>query len=245
MSEIHRLGEASAPLTDDELLALYPWPQGQRWVRGMMVTALDGAAVGADGLSGSVSSSADQRVFNAVRRHADAVLIGAQTMRAERYTPMRARPADAEGRAEAGQLSAPVVVVVSGSLDLPWELPIWAESAQRPLVLTSADAAAENVEIARSHTDLVQLPAVTPGALLHVLSERGLQRIVCEGGPNLLRGLVAEGLVDELDITLAPLLVGNRATPLTDVLPTAARFGLVQVLEGSDCLMNRYVEESR
>ena len=86
-------------LTDEQVVAAYPWPAGRRWVRAMMVTTLDGAAAGPDGLSGSISGDADQAVFAAVRRHADAVLIGAGTLRAERYKPMLARKERRRGQA--------------------------------------------------------------------------------------------------------------------------------------------------
>jgi riboflavin biosynthesis pyrimidine reductase len=241
--DLHRLTGSSGPLTDDDLLAAYGWPETGRWLRAMMVTTLDGAAAGGDGLSGSVSSPADQRVFNSVRRHADAVLVGAQTLRAEQYTPMRAKPADAEARAAAGQLPAPVITVVSGSLDLPWELPIWAGSTHRPIVLTSAAAPAERLEIARTRADVITLEATTPRAILDAVTARGLRRIVCEGGPRLLRDLSAEGLVDEVDITIAPLLAGSAATPHTDLISPAAAFRLAHVLEGEGYLMTRYVKD--
>ncbi|MEZ5114394.1 MAG: dihydrofolate reductase family protein [Nocardioidaceae bacterium] len=76
-------------LSRDDVAAAYPWPDSGPWVRAMMVTTLDGAAAGPDGLSGSISSAADQMVFNAVRRFADCVLVGSGTLRAEEYTPMR------------------------------------------------------------------------------------------------------------------------------------------------------------
>ena len=95
----------SAGLSDDDVRDAYPWPDlasERRWVRAMMVTTLDGAAAGPDGLSGSISSSVDKAVFHAVRRLAGAVLVGAGTVRAEGYGPLRAAEADAEVRAAAG-----------------------------------------------------------------------------------------------------------------------------------------------
>src|SRR5579875_3241642 len=184
----------------------------------MMVTTLDGAAVGHDGLSGSVSSPADQLVFNAVRRHADVVLIGAGTLRAEQYTPMKAKPADTAQRAAAGQLPAPMIAVVSGSLNLPWDLPVWRESANRPLVLTSAHADPSQLAMARDHATVITLDDITPTAIIAALAERKLTRIVCEGGPRLLHELVAAELVDEADITVSPVFAGTAASPTTPVL---------------------------
>src|SRR5690349_3010763 len=116
-------GEPGGELTEDDVVAAYPWPEGRRWVRAMMVTTLDGAAVGPDGLSGSIPGEADRLVFDAVRREADVVLIGAGTMRAERYGPFRNRAR---------------LAIVSRSLDLPWDEKVFTASRERPLVLTSA-----------------------------------------------------------------------------------------------------------
>src|SRR3954467_87 len=109
------LGGAEGALTDADVLAAYPWPEGRRWVRAMMVTTLDGAAAGPDGLSGSISGEADKAVFDAVRREADAVIIGAGTMRAERYGPFRNRAR---------------LAIVTRSLDLPWDEAVFHESRE-------------------------------------------------------------------------------------------------------------------
>ncbi len=234
-----------ASLSDDEVAHAYPWPESGPWVRAMMVTTLDGAAAGYDGVSGTVSSGADQVVFSAVRRYADVVLIGSGTLRAERYTPMRARSQDAARRAAQGQRSAPVVAIVSGSLELPWDLPLWSESTERPIVITPADADPDRLATAREHAEVITLPQVTPGALVGALIDRGLRRILCEGGPRLLRDLVDAGVVDEADITLTPLFAGTSASPTTTVLPYVATYRLAHVLQGDDTLMMRYLAPSR
>ncbi|HJQ05726.1 MAG TPA: dihydrofolate reductase family protein [Nocardioides sp.] len=245
MSALHHLQTASGTVTDGELLSAYPWPEQGVWVRAMMVTTLDGAAAGADGLSGSVSSDADQQVFRTTRRHADAVLVGAQTLRAEEYTPMRAKPEDAEARAATGQLPAPVVVVVSRSLDLPWDLPIWAESTHRPIVLTDPTAPTAARELAEQHADVIELPETSPAGILGALAARGLRRVVCEGGPRLLHELTSAGLVDEVDITIAPLFAGTGRTPATGVLDESVRFELAHVIESEGFLMTRYLRTGR
>lgn len=232
-------------LTEEDLLRAYPWPGPGKWVRAMMVTTLDGAAAGPDRRSGSVSSPADQLIFNAVRRDADAVLIGAGTLRAEQYTPMRAKPADASRRESAGQLPAPVVTVVSGSLDLPWDLPLWEESTRRPVVFTHADADRERLRTAREHADVIVLEQTTPQAIIDALIERKLTRIVCEGGPGLLRDLVAADLVDEADITVSPVFAGTATSPDTSALPQVSEFRLAHVLHGDDTLMMRYLTPGR
>lgn len=180
-----------------------------------MVMTLDGATVGSDGLSGSISGAADKRVFMEARRLADVVLVGAGTIRAERYRPMVAKPEWQEARAETGQAAAPQIVVVSGRLDLPWDEPMFAESALPVLVATSTTVDAAQLEIARAHAEVVQLGdgSVDLSALVAWLHERGLKRIVCEGGEALLDALIQLDLVDEMDLTISPVLAGAGYLP--------------------------------
>ena len=184
-------------------------------MRTMMVMTLDGATVGSDGLSGSISGAADKRVFMEARRLADVVLVGAGTIRAERYRPMVAKPEWQEARAETGQAAAPQIVVVSGRLDLPWDEPMFAESALPVLVATSTTVDAAQLEIARAHAEVVQLGdgSVDLSALVAWLHERGLKRIVCEGGEALLDALIQLDLVDEMDLTISPVLAGAGYLP--------------------------------
>uniref|UniRef100_UPI003566F1D9 dihydrofolate reductase family protein n=1 Tax=Nocardioides sp. TaxID=35761 RepID=UPI003566F1D9 len=171
------LGAACGPLSAQDVVAAYPWPSERRWVRAMMVTTLDGAAAGPDGLSGSISGEADKLVFDAVRRHADAVLIGAGTMRAERYGPMRAKSEDAQARRDQGLAPAPRLAIVSASLDLPWTEPVFAESALRPLILTSPGGDPALVAAAAQFCDVVPVDLADPSAILEALTDLGLRRI--------------------------------------------------------------------
>ncbi|WP_242654093.1 dihydrofolate reductase family protein [Klenkia soli] len=225
----------------DDLLDAYPWPEEARWVRAMMVTTLDGAAAGRDGLSGSISSAVDGEVFDAVRRLADAVLVGAGTLRAEEYGPMRASAADAERRAAAGQAPAPRLAVVSGSLDLPWALPVWADSTLTPLVLTGPSPDPAALTTAREHAEVVFLADLEPASLLAALTDRGLRRVVCEGGPSLLEAVVAADLLDEADITLSPVFAGTSTTPRTGGPDEVARLDLVHLITAEGYVMARYV----
>ena len=236
-----RAGELDA----DQVRDAYPWPDDRRsttWVRAMMVTTLDGAAAGPDGRSGSISSSADKAVFDAVRRLADVVLVGAGTLRAERYGPIRPHRDDADLRAAAGQAPAPRLAIVSGSLDLPWDDELFSEPAHRPLVLTGRDPDPERAARARARCELVVLDEPRPGApsLLAALVARGLRRMVCEGGPTLLESFVAADLLDEADITVSPLFAGTARTPRTGGLDVPARFELRHVLSAGGFLMCRY-----
>ena len=180
----------------DALPLDYSWPQGP-WVRAMMAMSLDGAVAGAEGRSSAVSGPLDRQVMAEVRRFADAVVIGAGTFRAERYSPMRAKDE------RPGQHAAPQLVIVSASLDLPWDEPVFTESELPVMVVTSA---ASGVPEMCEH---VVLPDVTARATVHALAERGLHHVVCEGGPVVLRTWFAENVVDEIDLTVSPFVVGG------------------------------------
>lgn len=232
-------------VTVEDLLEAYAWPREGRWVRAMMVTTLDGAAAGPDGLSGSISGTADGDVFEAVRRLADVVLVGAGTLRAEEYGPMRAPAADADRRARDGQAPAPRLAVVSGSLELPWELDVWRESTLTPLVLTGGEPDPARLATAREHAEVLVLPDAEPATLLDALAARGLRRIVCEGGPTLLESVVASGLLDEACITVSPVFAGTANVPRTEGLTAVAGFTLVQLLTADSFLMGRYVRPGR
>ena len=242
-------GPRRGPVTADDLADHYPWPErdGRAWVRAMMVSTLDGAAAGADGLSGSISGSADRDVFTAVRRYADAVLVGGGTLSSEEYGAMKAVDDAAERRAAQGQAEAPRLVVVSGSLDLPMGDEGFLGSTVPPLVLTGSGADEDKVTALRERCEVVRAPdeRVDPRWAVDQLVERGLWRIVCEGGPSLLRDVTAAGLLDEADLTFSPLLVGTSATPDTDVIDDPAEFELAHVLTADHFLMSRYVRVSQ
>lgn len=237
-------GPRTGELDDDQVLEAYPWPEdGRSWVRAMMVTTLDGAAAGPDGLSDSISSTVDKAVFDAVRRLADAVLVGAGTIRAEGYGPMLAKPADADRRIAAGQALAPVLTIVSRSLTLDWDGDLFTESTMRPLVITGSGADASRVARAEVHCDVVVTDdeMVAPATVVEVLEQRGLRRIVCEGGPTLLESLIEADLVDEADITVSPMFAGTAHSPRTPGLEHTAGFELKHVLLAESFLMARYV----
>lgn len=205
-----RLADVSEAVDDD-----YPWPAGP-WVRALFVMALDGAAAGVDGRSGSISGPADRRVLGAVRRWSDAVVVGATTMRAERYNPMKVSEAVAAERVAAGQQVAPRLVIVSASLDLPWSDPAYAESMLPPLIVTVASAPAEALARVPSTCEVLAAPGerVDPMWLREQLVDRGMERIVCEGGRALLADFAQAGAVDEWALTVSGLMPAGTFAPV-------------------------------
>ena len=193
----------------------YPWPD-RPWLRAMFVLGLDGAAAGPDGRSGTISGPADLRVLLAVRRWSDAVIVGAATMRVERYKPMRVAADASVERVARGLAPAPRLVVVSGSLDLPWSDPVYAESVLPPLIVTGAQAAAEVRGRVPDTCELLVAPRerVDPAWLRGQLIARGMQRLVCEGGRTLLQEFAHAGVVDEWALTVSGLVSGGPFAPV-------------------------------
>jgi riboflavin biosynthesis pyrimidine reductase len=180
------------------------------WVRVNMVTTVDGQVVGETGLSRAISSPADKRVFGVLRALADAVVVGAGTARAERYNRLRARPAHAEARRARGQGPVPLLVLVSRSGRV--DLDRLDEEGTGPVVVhaSAAQCPSERTRAIRDRLGADGLVlhdgAVEPAAVLTDLRARGCREILHEGGPHLLADWVAAGAVDELCLTVSPLL---------------------------------------
>ncbi len=224
-------------LEPDDLLDLYADDRSP-CVRAGFVLSVDGA-VALDGGSRALQTPADLASFRALRGVADAVVVGAGTARSEGYGPVRHTPAARAWR-EARGLGPARLVLVSRSLDLDPSTPAFTDGA-RPVVVTCASATAspalhEAADLLVAGDDAVDLVAAV-GAL-HQL---GLGHLLCEGGPQLLTGLLGAGLVDELFLTLSPLLVGGAPGLLTEALPTAVHLELAHLVDGQDgSLLARY-----
>jgi 5-amino-6-(5-phosphoribosylamino)uracil reductase len=234
----------------EELAAAYaypePGPDGPRpWLRANMVATLDGAAQH-EGRSQPISSAADMRIFGTLRALADVVVVGAETVRREGYRPARARAEFAALRRAAGQAPAPAVAVVSAALDLDFSLPLFTSPLVPTLVLTGAAAPADRVAAARKAGARVVVAGdgvgVDPVRLVQALADLGHTRLLTEGGPRLLGQLVAAEVLDELCLTVAPLLTAGDAQRIAGgpAIPVPQRFRLVSLLEEEGFLFSRY-----
>ncbi len=182
---------------------------------------LDGSAT-IDGRSGKIGTDSDTAMLVALRTRADAVMIGAGTMRAEGYGRLIADPAKRERRAREGLSPDPLMVIVSGRLDLPWDAPLFTEGHGRVLIFTASESGPPQtetpVDVVRHEgaVDLVEAAA-------HLRSEEGVRALLCEGGPRLHAQLIEAGLVDELFVTHAPKLAGGTGPGMIVGLSEAAR----------------------
>ncbi|MFD7427929.1 pyrimidine reductase family protein [Streptomyces sp. NPDC059818] len=230
----------------DALADAYAYPDTDgSWLRANMVSTLDGAAQH-DGRSQPISCASDMRIFGTLRGLADVVIAGAQTVRLEGYRPARAREAFAARRAAAGQGPAPAVAVVSGSLDLDFSLPLFVSPLVPTLVLTGAGAPPDRIAAARAAGAEVVIAGegsrVDPARAVQELADRGLKRLLTEGGPRLLGQFVAAGMLDEMCLTLAPMLTAGDAQRIAGGPSVAVpeRFALAAVLEEAGFLFSRY-----
>ncbi|QEU91142.1 pyrimidine reductase family protein [Streptomyces kanamyceticus] len=230
----------------DELADAYAYPGGGApWLRANMVSTLDGAAQH-DGRSQPISNDTDMRIFGTLRGLADVVIVGAQTVRQEGYRPTRAREAFAARRAAAGQTAAPAVAVVSAGLDLDFTLPLFTAPLAPTLVVTGAAAPADRMAEARKAGAVVVIAgegaAVAPERVAPALAERGLTRLLTEGGPRLLGQFVAAGVLDELCLTISPMLTAGDAQRIAGgpSVSVPEKFVLTSVLEEAGFLFTRY-----
>jgi riboflavin biosynthesis pyrimidine reductase len=218
------------------LAEAYAYPR-ERWLRANFVASADGAAY-IDGRSEGLSSPGDKQIFGILRVLADVILVGAGTARTEEYKPARRRPALAELRD--GRPAAAPIALITRTLGLNLASPLFAEAPPdaRTIVITCAasndELRAETAKVADvivAGEELVDLPAARAA-----LEERGLPRVLCEGGPHLFGDLAAAGLVDELCLSLSPALAGPGAARIIDGthLDAARPLTLTQVLAEDD-----------
>ncbi|WP_406863709.1 pyrimidine reductase family protein [Streptomyces sp. HUAS MG47] len=234
----------------DELADAYAYPEEADgpdgvWLRANMVSSLDGAAQH-DGRSQPLSSDTDMRIFGTLRALADVVVVGAETVRQEQYRPARAREVFAARRAAAGQAPAPVIAIVSSSLDLDFSLPLFTSPLVPTLLLAGEAAPPDRVAAAeRAGAQVVTAgdgTRVDPERAKRELAARGLRRQLTEGGPRLLGQFVASDALDELCLSVSPTMTAGSAQRITGgpSVTVPARFSLASVLEEAGFLYTRY-----
>ena len=208
---------------DATLPELYAVPS-EPWLRVNMVSTVDGAATGATGTSRSINNDVDQVVFNLLREQADVLVVGAGTLREERYAPNR----------------LPIVVVTrSGAVP-----PTLADCAPGQ-VLVATCSHAPGLDQARAtigdeHVLVLGSHRVDLAALRELLVERGLRRILSEGGPHLLRDLLVQGCVDEIDSTIVPRVIGGTHPRILDGPPVDVPLRLHSLVEEDGTLLARW-----
>lgn len=240
-------GSATEKLDDETLLALYGSGQAtgrSPWLSFNFVESVDGAATLA-GLSGGLGNAADQHVFMLLRRIADVIMVGAGTIRAEGYGGELLSEDSRLWRSEHNLRPRPRLTIVSGRLDLEATSEVFTHAPERPLILTTDSAPTSRRAELESVADVVSVGTtdLDPHKLLAALAELGLTRIHSEGGPTLLGTFAKAGLVDELAVTISPLLVAGQSGRIAHSaeVTSASELDLAHVLRAESMLFLRYV----
>lgn len=210
------------------------------WVMANFVSTIDGAAV-VEGGSSAINDADDKAMFHAIRTVPDFILVGAQTVRAENYGPIDLDEDRRRIRREAGLDECPHLVVVSRSLDLEPDMRVFSNPKRRVTILTIEDAPADRVDALSEVADVVRLQATGPDDLLHYM--RMARVVLCEGGPSLMGQLVASRLVDEISLTISPLLAAGASVRIAHGLTAnpPLEMRLDRLHHGDRALFLRYV----
>jgi riboflavin biosynthesis pyrimidine reductase len=190
---------------------------GDSWVRVNLVGSVSGSAAGQDDTSETLTNRVDRKILGVIRRSGDVVLVGAESVRAEGYQLPRTAP----------------LAIVSGSGILGGTPIVLAPDRHVPIILCperAVDAANRSIPGA-----IVVIVPDTDGQMTAIdiiaaLRGRGLNRIVCEGGPSLAGQLFDGGFVDELCLSTSPVL-GGVVLPLLGTRPIeTTSLELIQLL---------------
>jgi riboflavin-specific deaminase-like protein len=209
-----------------------------------MVSTADGRATLA-GRTREISSEADRELFHALREQVDAVMAGTATIGLERYGPLVRDEARRARRAERGLAPVPLAVTASRSLELPVTAPLFQDQGSKILVLAGR---AGEAPPARAEVIVERVPGPDERTIdflagLDRLRERyGVRTLLLEGGPTLLAAMLEAGVVDELFLALAPLIVGGPEPSIVEGpnLPAPAGLRVISLLKGEDFLFTRY-----
>jgi riboflavin biosynthesis pyrimidine reductase len=235
------LPDLAGALDDIAIADHYSSGVGSPWLRVNFVSSVDGAAT-VDGKSGGLGGDADRRVFDLLRTLCDVVVVASGTVKAEGYGAMILDDAAVQARVAAGLAPQPTFAIVSGSLDLDPSSDVFASARVRPLIFTS-EAAASNAALA-AVADIIVCGAkqVDPVVMVAALGDRRLTRIHCEGGPSLFGSLLAADVVDELCLTVSPLLAaGDSGRIARGNVPDPRAMSLAGILRSDDTLLLRYM----
>ncbi|HEY7273922.1 MAG TPA: pyrimidine reductase family protein [Actinoplanes sp.] len=225
----------------DNLVDWYP-REDRPTLRVNFVSSLDGS-VTLDGFSAGLSGPGDKLIFGTLRMVCDALVVAAGTIRSERYDALRLDVARRDWRRAHGLPEYPLMVVVSRSLDLDPKQEIFSDAPIRPIVITSTAAPADRRAALAGVAEILPVGEreVDLAAAVGRLHARGATQLLCEGGPHLLGSMIAADVVDELCLTVSPLLTGGSAGRIAAGPPGPARpMSLRHILAEDDMLFFRY-----
>jgi riboflavin-specific deaminase-like protein len=238
-----RRTESGEPV--DDLVGLFMGDErkaeGRPWVLVNFISSADGGTAIA-GKSSSLGDPDDKAVFQALRAVPDVILVGSGTVEAEDYRPVALDEERRERRLAAGLTEVPVLAIVSSRLNFNAEARVFSDPEHRPMVITGPRADPVKLAMLGDSADVVILEDVTPAAILARLSAAKV--ILCEGGPTLVGQFVAGHLVDELALTIAPLMIGGRSARIAhgETADPPIEMRLDRQLIGDRSLFMRYLK---
>ena len=226
-----------------------PAPSNRPWVMVNMIASLDGATA-IKGLSGDLGGPADSAVFRAVRASCDWILVASGTAGAESYGTPKRNEAVVERRLRTGRSAVPGLAILTASGAVDPTIPAFADAIaddqrtdqQRPLVITGEQADPEKLAALNAEIVRLPMPRPQPDAVLDELHKRGAEVVLCEGGPTWNGQMVQAGLVDEMCVSISPILAGGTSSRIVtgaeQAIPTQMR--LSRLLTEDDLLFARY-----
>ena len=204
-----------------------------------MVASVDGRAA-LDGHTEALGSPADTLLLTELRALADAVLLGTGTVQAEGYARLVRNPERVARREAAGLPVTPTAVLMSRTFGFPWNAGLFAAPDQPVILYTGADGEPPDVA---APLEVVRMEGPDPVAVMADLRARGVRSLLCEGGPILNSALLEASVVDELFLTLSPMLSGEPGAKRIvegQGLPEPARLTLEWALRHVQELYLRY-----
>jgi riboflavin biosynthesis pyrimidine reductase len=210
------------------------------WVVVNMVSSLDGATA-IDGKSSVLGDDDDRELFRALRTASDVILVGAGTVRAENYGPVRLSADRKERRRALGLTDVPRIAVLTGRLDLEPDARLFSDPSQRPLVLTGPASDPAKREALSELAEIVVLDDLGPEAVVDRLGDFDV--VLCEGGPGLNSQLAEVGRIDDLNLTVAPLIAGGGSKRIVEgaMVEPPLEMRLDRILSGERSLFLRYL----
>jgi len=220
---------------------------GLPWLMINMIETVDGVTE-VEGVSGPLGSPGDKDIFGTIRTLPDIILVGSNTAVAEQYNPPSTSVSTKARRLTNGVWPVARIALVSAQLDFDLTLPMFNRPSQRPIVVTTTNADAKKMGPIAEIADLIQcgVDSVDLTQALREMADLGVQRVLSEGGPSLNGALLAAGLVDEVFITIAPLLGGGQARGIArgDIVSQIEELELQHVLTEDHFLFLRYTKAS-
>lgn len=233
-----------ADLDEQQLEQLYTYPEKRRWLAVNYVSSADGA-VEVGGRARQLSNLPDQKILKLGSDLADVLLVGATTAMVEEFQGVHPDDFTLERRRRHGLRDVPPTAVVTTGRSLPADASVITEAITPTIVITSAAAPAKKQkawEAAGAELLIAGEETVDLAVAIEGLTERGLRRIDCEGGPHLFGELLAADVVDELRLTISPLLVsGTHERIATGVPLEPVDLELASVLTEDCTMLVRYL----